>query len=207
LDGAPSTAPAQSNPLSAPVPASLEPGPARAFSQAEQRLSEARADLQALTRKRAAELDARGLAKLRQAASRTPTAADALRFILELPGPLAADLVYDVWSDTTSDREAAALARELSYTTELRSRASPALAALLELRAATSCLEVRRELSNLTKRADRRALSVLEAVHVGPYPCGPSHEDCGACVRGTTNLSRAIAAVKTRPLPAWFATE
>lgn len=128
-------------------------------------------------------------------------ATEALTALADLPSATAADLIYAVWVGTNGHTSATQLAKDLLYTEAVRSRGTPALSALLEMRAATDCQKMKEILPRAAQVADRRALRIL-----GKLPtqrnCGPSkHELCFPCLRGSDLVAKAVRAVRVRPAP------
>jgi DNA-binding response OmpR family regulator len=141
------------------------------------------------------------LARLATFARDPEVAADALRILAELPGPDAADVLYEIWTGTPERTPATELASELVLSAEVRGKASAALAAVLDLRRAKTCEEVRDLLPRLTKQADQRAVRPLVRL-LQRSGCGPGGAtDCHPCLRGSRQLTDAITAVERRPAP------
>ena len=133
------------------------------------------------------------------------TARAALGTLAKLPGPLGADLLYEVWTGTPTRNEATELARQLVYSTDVRPKASPALAVALELRTAEKCEHYQAALPHALKDGDRRALHLLTKL-VAKRGCGPKKaDDCYACLREGDELSATINAVKSRRAPSFAA--
>jgi DNA-binding response OmpR family regulator len=135
--------------------------------------------------------------------SRDPeTAPDALRTAAELPGPGGPDLLYETWTGTAHRTPTTELAAELLASSEVRAKASPALAAVLDLRRAKSCEQVQELLPRVAKEGDLRAFRPLVKL-LTKTGCGPTGAlDCYPCLRGTRGLNEAISAVERRPAPA-----
>ncbi len=141
------------------------------------------------------------LAQLRHYTDEPETARDALSAMADLPGPIGADLVYEVWAASTSRTTATELARALSYGKELRAKASPALTVALDLRDADSCEKSHDLIERATSDGDRRAYHLLAKL-TRKYGCGPNKRaDCYACLRSSTDLDAAMKAVKARREP------
>jgi len=130
------------------------------------------------------------------------TSIDALSAMAVLEAPVGADLLYEVWTRTAVRSDATDLARALVYSTDMRSKASPALSVALELRAAESCEQYKAILPNALKDGDRRAVHLLTKLN-GKRGCGPKQtEDCYACLRAQGDeLKATINAVKSRRPP------
>jgi hypothetical protein len=116
--------------------------------------------------------------------------------------PLALDLIYEAWTATKERSQATELARRLLYSADLRSKASPALAVALDLRAASTCEDYRSVLPRALTDGDRRSLVPLAKL-VSRRGCGSNKtSDCFACLRGPgDDLAATINAVKARRPP------
>ncbi len=153
--------------------------------------------------------DEPGLAKdkavqieLLKQATDTETAREALAAMAALEGSLSADLLYEVWTGTPAKNDATELAQALVYSTDVRPKASPALAVALDLRLAETCEQFQTTLPKALKDGDRRALHLL--VKLGAKRgCGPKKsQDCYACLRAAPDeLTATINAVKSRRPP------
>jgi hypothetical protein len=130
------------------------------------------------------------------------TSADALSAMATLEAPIGADLLYEVWTRTPVRSDATDLARALVYSTDVRPKASPALAVALELRLAESCAEYKVILPKALKDGDRRSAHLLTKLH-GKRGCGPKKtDDCYACLREPGDeLKATVNAVKSRRPP------
>ncbi|HEY6080598.1 MAG TPA: hypothetical protein VIW29_17410, partial [Polyangiaceae bacterium] len=138
-------------------------------------------------------------AELLELASDPTTARIALASMTKLAGPLGADLLYEVWTGTPARTEATELARTLVYSSDLRGKASPALAVALDLRVAETCEQNKALLPRAQADADRRALHLLTRL-LAKRGCGPKKaEDCFACLRDPPDqLTASINAAKSR---------
>ena len=132
------------------------------------------------------------------------TAADALAAMAALEPPSGTDLLYEVWTATQVRTDTTELARSLLYSADLRSKASPALAAALDLRVAESCEQYQAILPKALTDGDRRAVHLLTKLN-GKRGCGAKKtEDCYACLRGKGDeLTATINAVKSRRPPSF----
>jgi len=141
------------------------------------------------------------LTQLRRYSDDPETARDALSAMANVPGPISADLIYEVWTATSSRTTATDLARSLIYAKEVRAKASPALAVALDLRDADTCEKSRDLLERATADGDRRAFHLLGKL-TRKYGCGANKRaDCYACLRSGTDLDNAMKAVKARREP------
>jgi hypothetical protein len=148
--------------------------------------------------------DAALMTELRRAAEDPLTAPDALSAMAEAPGPISADLLYEMWTGTVVRNSATELARSLVFSKEVRAKASPELAIALDLRIAETCEQNRDLLPRVLEKADRRSLSLLAKL-ARRYGCGPNKRlDCFACLREDKAVEDAMAAVKKRREPKPF---
>jgi hypothetical protein len=130
------------------------------------------------------------------------TNADAIAAMAVLDGPIGPDLLYEVWTRTPVRSDATDLARALVYSTDVRPKASPALAVALELRRAESCEQYKAILPKALKDGDRRSAHLLLKL-TAKHGCGAKkREDCYACLRERPDeLMATINAVKSRRPP------
>ena len=148
--------------------------------------------------------DKSALSELRKLTQDPDTARSALAGIAELPGPLGADLLYEIWTGTPNRTDATELARALVYAPDVRAKASPALAVALDLRRAETCEQNRELLARALSDGDRRSFNLLAKLK-RKQGCGPNkRQDCYACLREGTELDDAIKTVKTRKAPPTF---
>jgi len=142
------------------------------------------------------------LAQLRRNCDDPETARDALAAMANVPGPISADLIYEVWTATASRTTATDLARSLIYSKEVRAKASKALAVALDLRDADTCEKNRDLLDRANADGDRRSFHLLNKL-TRKYGCGPNkRQDCYACLRGDgKDLEATLKTVKTRREP------
>jgi hypothetical protein len=147
------------------------------------------------------------LPDVRRAAEHPLAYEDAMRLAAHQLGEGGVDVLFDVWTHTKKSPEQAVInrrARAFLDDGAVRSHASPALGALLELERAEKrrrCKEAERALASLVQHGDRRALPVLERF-ASTRGCGLLElGDCWGCLRGTKALSLARDGVKSRPGP------
>jgi hypothetical protein len=141
------------------------------------------------------------LSQLRRYSDDPETARDALAAIAGVPGPISADLMYEVWTATSSRSTASDLARSLIYSKEVRAKASKALAVALDLREAETCEKNRDLLERASTDGDHRSFHLLNKL-TRKYGCGPNkRQDCYACLRDDKDLDAALKAVKARREP------
>jgi len=129
------------------------------------------------------------------------TAQEALAAMARLPGPLSADLLYEVWTGTAERSDATELARTLLLGRDVRPKASPALSVALELREAESCEDSAKLLARATELGDKRSLAPVTRLF-RKTGCGPGkRQDCYPCLREGDALKNALVAVKKRREP------
>jgi hypothetical protein len=145
--------------------------------------------------------DKKVVADLLRFAHGRETTDDALATMAALPGPLSADLVYEVWTGTAEKSDATELARAILLGKDVRPKASPALSVALELREATTCEESQALLSRAIEHGDKRALVPINRL-ARKTGCGPSKKlDCYPCLRDGDLIKRAFNAVRVRREP------
>lgn len=135
--------------------------------------------------------------------SRSPEASrEALAAMAALPGPLSADLLYEVWTGTPERSGATELAQTLILSRDVRAKASPALRVALDLRMAQSCEQNAKLLERALEVGDKRSFGPLSRL-LRRTGCGPGKkQDCHACLRGNEELLRkAIQTAKLRREP------
>jgi hypothetical protein len=132
------------------------------------------------------------------------TSRTGLATLAKVDSPVAADLLYEVWTGTTAKTEATELAHQIVLSKDVRSKASPALAVALDLRSAASCEDTKAVLPRALKDGDRRSLHLLTKL-LAKRGCGAKkNEDCYACLRADAgDLTTTINAVKGRRAPAY----
>jgi hypothetical protein len=159
---------------------------------------------QKLTRDPGLFKDAATLTELRRAAEDPLTAPDALGAMAEAPGPLSADLLYEMWTGTVVRNGATELARSLVFSKEVRAKASPELAIALDLRTAETCEQNQQLLPRVLEKGDRRSLALLAKL-ARRFGCGPNKRlDCYPCLRDDKAVDDAMLAVKKRREPKPF---
>jgi hypothetical protein len=142
------------------------------------------------------------LEKLRRWADDADLTREALGAMASLPGPIAADLVYDVWVGNPGRTVATTLAEELVQTRALRDKASPALSVALDLRRAKTCDEVGPLIERAKQVGDRRAMHLIGRL-TRRKACGLDSD--AACVpcgnRFRKEITEAVIAVQGRKPP------
>jgi DNA-binding response OmpR family regulator len=122
--------------------------------------------------------------------------------IASLPGPIAPDLLYEVWIGTPARTSATELAEQLVYTEPVRTKASPALTVALDLRRVTRCEDVAEILPRLRNHGDQRAVRPVAGLNER-LGCNPRTPKCLACLPKRAALVSATAAAKKRAAPAF----
>src|SRR5262249_27273564 len=126
--------------------------------------------------------DATVLGELHRFASDPETAPEALAAMAEVPGPISADMIYEVWTDTVAHTDATDLAHSLMYSKDVRAKASPALSIALDLRSAEKCEEFSTLVPKASETGDKRSFHLLAKL-TRKYGCGPNkRQDCYACL-------------------------
>ncbi|HEV8550996.1 MAG TPA: hypothetical protein VGQ57_18240 [Polyangiaceae bacterium] len=145
--------------------------------------------------------DPKVIADLRRLAQEADTSRDALAAMAALPGPLSADLLYEVWTSTAERSQTTELAQALTLSRDVRPKASPALAVALDLREAETCEANAKILPRAVEVGDKRALAPLSRL-LRRTGCGPAkRDDCYTCLREGELLKQAFTAVKLRREP------
>lgn len=145
--------------------------------------------------------EAKTLAEIRRLLDNQQTARIVLGSLAGLPGPVSADILYELWTGTVERNETTELARALLHTKDVRPKASPALAVALELRAAERCEAAKALLPRVTREGDRRAFPLVIKLQ-RKYGCGANKRaDCYPCLRKGDELEAAIKATKERREP------
>jgi hypothetical protein len=145
--------------------------------------------------------DKKVIADLLRFAHGRETSHDSLATMAALPGPLSADLVYEVWTGTAERSDATELARSILLGKDVRPKASPALSVALDLREATTCEESKALLSKAIDQGDKRALVPINRL-ARKTGCGPNKkQDCYPCLRDGDLIKRAFNAVRVRREP------
>jgi hypothetical protein len=175
-----------------------------ASRRAGRELASARAVQASLDRDPSLAQDARTQAEIRRLLDNQETSRHMLGVIAALPGPVSADLLYEVWTGTVLRNETTDLARALLLSEDVRPKASPSLAVSLDLRQAERCEDNAKVVPRAIEHGDRRALHLLIKL-TRRYGCGPNkREDCYPCLRDSDALDQAVKAVKSRREPKTF---
>lgn len=128
-------------------------------------------------------VDGDGLKKLMQFAQDGDTARSAIGIAATLSGSKGCDLLYELTNAKGTAPEMAILAGQFLSSKEVRSKASPALTLVLDLRDATTCEQRKQILEKAIEAGDKRIVR-----HIVPLTkktgCGAKKtEDCNACLR------------------------
>lgn len=131
------------------------------------------------------------------------TAKAAVEVMSELPGKDGPDMLYDIATSKGTATDTAQLAAQLIGTKAVRSKASPALSLVLDLREATTCEERQKLLEKAVEVGDRRALRQVIAL-TKKRGCGDNkRDDCNPCLREDNSklLRQAIKSTQRRKAP------
>lgn len=184
-----------------PAELGTEEALALASGKAQKALSSARGLADRLARDPGLAKDPAVLAELQSYAAAPETGRVALAAMARLPGPLSADLLYEMWTGTAEKSQSTELARSLLLGHDVRPKASPALGIALELREAESCEDNAKLLGKATELGDKRSLAPLARL-LRRTGCGPTkRDDCFACLREGDALKNALVAAKKRREP------
>ena len=137
---------------------------------------------------------------VRNAALVKDTQDDAFALLESKMGALGVDILYDIAFGTSGKMYPAAATRAKRSLTanDVRGRASPALAVLLDLREAKSCDARHALLERVRDQGDARVLSLLQQYQTS-RGCGfLGVADCFPCMRKDDSLSEAVTAVGAR---------
>jgi serine/threonine protein kinase len=125
---------------------------------------------------------------------------DAFALLESKMGSLGIDILYDIAFGASGRQypQAATRARHSLEVDDVRGRASPALAVLLDFRDAKACDAKRALLDRAGDHGDARMLLLLQP-YVATRGCGfLSHSDCYPCMHRDTALRDAMTAIQER---------
>lgn len=129
------------------------------------------------------------------------TSREALSAIANLPGPISADLLYEVWTGTVERNDSTELARMLLVGKDVNAKASAALKVALELRTVDRCEALLPIVERAVESGDRRAFVPLTKLN-RRNGCGPNKRaDCYPCLREGDALKNALLAARNRREP------
>ncbi len=125
---------------------------------------------------------------------------DAFALLESKMGPRGIDILYDIAYGASGRQypQAATRAHHSLDSDDVRGRASPALAIVLDFRDAKQCDAKRALLDRAGEHGDARMLVVLQP-YLGTHGCGfLSHSDCYPCLHKDSALHDAITAIQDR---------
>lgn len=141
------------------------------------------------------------LPRIREFANDREIGNDVLAMIASMPGPLGPDLLYSLANSPRANADTAKIAEELLYAKDVRSKASAALASLLDLKKATACEVAARALDKVKVSGDRRAVAPLTKMG-DKKGCGEKkNQDCWPCLRKPDVLKDTMAEARKRAPP------
>jgi hypothetical protein len=149
--------------------------------------------------------DAETAKRLIQFAKDSETAREVIGLFATLPGPVGPDMLYELANDKKTPPELAKLADQLLLNAQVRSKASPALALVLDLRDATTCEARRPLLEKAPELGDRRMLGLVVNT-TKKTGCGDNkRQDCNPCLRDDNSkiIRSALAKVQSRKPPSY----
>ncbi len=134
-------------------------------------------------------------------ATSTETMLPTFELLSEWSGTRGPDVMYAIWEKAGNSR-AASLAHELLHSADQRAKATPALSAAVDLRAATTCDDYLAVLPAVVRSGDQRCVAALRTLKHTDGCGDDGKQDCYACLRDGSQLDEALAAVEKRPAPA-----
>jgi hypothetical protein len=140
------------------------------------------------------------ISELRKLIDDPLTAPQTLAAVANLPGPVRADLLYELWSGTPQKTDGTELARALLSSQDVRSKAPEALLLSLQLRAVGSCSDLSPLLERAREIGDSRSLAPLTKWQRKRVCSAASQSDCCSADQ-TKALQVAMDAVKGRKAP------
>ncbi|HEV8244248.1 MAG TPA: hypothetical protein VGP93_00635 [Polyangiaceae bacterium] len=144
------------------------------------------------------------LAELYKQTQNPITAREALAAMASVPGPISADMLYEIWTGTPTKNDTTELARSLLLGKTIRVKASPALSVALDLRTIERCEDLLLVLPRAMQDGDKRSFVSLTKMQ-RKTGCGPGkRQDCYPCLHKGTELKDALAAVRQRREPDVF---
>lgn len=178
---------------------------AQAVALAKGRAAQKQLALDLLRENLAQNADNDGLKKLMQFAQDGDTARVAIGIAASLSGSKGCDLLYELSVAKGTPPEMALLAAQFLNSKEVRAKASPALALVLDLRDATECDQRKTILEKAAEIGDRRILR-----HIVPLTkktgCGAKKtDDCNPCLRDDTQkvIREALGKAQGRKGPSF----
>jgi hypothetical protein len=125
----------------------------------------------------------------------------ALRDLAGWAGSRGPDVLYAVWEKAPGGSRAASLAQQLLQAADQRAKATPALAAALDLRVATSCEDYLKLLPVVFRDGDQRSSATLRALKHTDGCGDDGQQDCYACLREGKLLDETLSAIEGRAAP------
>lgn len=116
-------------------------------------------------------------------------------------GSRGPDILYAIWEKAPGGARAAGLAQQLLHAEDQRSKATPSLKTVLDLRAATTCEDYLRVLPAVLRDGDQRCSATLRALKHTDGCGDDGQQDCYGCLRDGALLDEALAAVERRVPP------
>lgn len=121
------------------------------------------------------------------------TTNQAAALLVEAPGDIGADLLFDAATRPKGNPETVQLAEDLLTSKEVRAKASPALLSVLDLRAATECEQFKTLLPTVAEKGDRRAIPAMVKL-TNKRGCGDNKlGDCYECLRPLDKDKKAVS--------------
>jgi len=141
------------------------------------------------------------LSRFVEYATSPETMLPALRDLSGWTGSRGPDVLYAIWEKAPVGSRAAILAQQLLQAPDQRAKATPALAAALDLRVAASCDDYLRLMPSVSRDGDQRCSATLRSLkHTDG--CGSNGEqDCYACLREGAMLDDTLRAIESRTPP------
>lgn len=148
--------------------------------------------------------DSTTLKQLREWADDGEVAADLALGIGRLPGSIGPDLLWELGPGYYRKAEIRDIADDVLISKDVRAKASPALGALVDLRAIDDtgkCEDVKKDVGKVKDAGDRRAIAELAKLQ-NKFGCGPKKsDDCWPCLRDGSDLKDAIKEAAKRRGP------
>jgi hypothetical protein len=145
--------------------------------------------------------DASNVKKLLEYVNSPDTSRQALEIIARLSSSVGPDVLYQVWTGSNKRTATTELAEALTLSKDVREKASPALAVVIDLRTGDSCEQVKQALPRAIEHGDRRAVPWLGKL-TRKTGCGAGkRSDCHPCLRDGDDLKMAVKAAGKRPAP------
>jgi hypothetical protein len=150
-------------------------------------------------------VDAEGMKKLMQFAQDGDTARTAIGIAAGLAGSKGCDLLYELSIAKNTPPEMALLAGQFLNTKEVRAKAAPALALVLDLRDSTECDQRKTILEKAVEIGDKRILRHVVSL-TKKTGCGAKKtDDCNPCLRDDNQkiIRDVLGKAQNRKAPAF----